>query len=702
MKDFLFELDHYDGIDNDDPATIKFKSKVVSYINGGLSFKELNETIDPKWKPYLEVEALVAPLHIRPANTKMIEVSTPSDVKHSIPEIGSYVADRIGPSIFTLSKDGDITVNVHSGYEESLKASFDISEHNLLKVPSFYESWGITKFVDVDTLDTKSPDVFFNIPPILEYARHYSSMFNVNKIKGSVVVNMDDREKLKGKFQTEAKNMIKKLGVDDNVHIALGYQHRFEQVFGDPSSKWIVESSKTAKGNSELGFTWKLFHLTSKENPLLKTTILSIAANTTLWGEASRFLAEALVQNISARSLTFMGSAGLINADLLDYYAASVPKSFNVDGQDVGTKNFVYEFRTPSQQTSYQISWGSSHAQSNSPSEQTQAWLDHKLSKGIDTIDVEASLIAGAIKDQNSSGLHHTNYGVINLVTDKPGSHGEIDLNNISADAKRKGQNKILREYLSHVERFEKGILNHLTNIRRLIKKKLGWESFEINNPKTGPPSVENLVTGNSYHLVGSNPYVDSKLTLELIPNVESTQDDQVISITRGRSPPKTRSLVSHMTESFIQSNGSSGFVFFPIDQSNNSVIDLMDLPDFDGKKSVLKIPTDDFRSLVSDGKIKLVYKKVNTLEGNSLNVIIDKNITPQVVAKYLTNSSALRTLGEKHRKRYKRLYLNAMVKDPSQAKRISKDYRMKAKYFYEAVPSTVENCFQLLEGFLK
>jgi hypothetical protein len=183
----------------------------------------------------------------------------------------------------------------------------------------------------------------------------------------------------------------------------------------------------------------------------------------------------------------FMGSAGLIQGEKGAYYDASVPSRFIKGTGEVDIDNMIFshhEYGKNYRTSKDSIIWGTRHAHSSSPVEQTNVWLQDKKRKSVGTVDVEVSLVADSIRAHNEADFANIDFGVINLVTDKPSlsADDEVDLNNVSGNEKRKGQ--ILFQVMKTIlliliKIFVKTFLNIFLALKReILRYIMEWEKL--------------------------------------------------------------------------------------------------------------------------------------------------------------------------------------------------------------------------------
>ncbi len=606
LKDVLFELDHFDGIDPWSEEVIRVKESLKNFIENG-DFYTFQESLDSKWKAFFTlsiVEQNPSSSEIRTIHSSILEYE-----RHTLNNVDEYVENRIGPSISQNTKAGNVGVSVHAGGATHIASSFSRDGAELVRIPSLYEKWGISKFIDTKTLRETIPQIYFNVPPINEYAEHYAKMLGLLTESSNVRVNLDDRVKLQEQFDKEVSELFERGKIKEQAHITLGYSGRFEELVKADLKEWDIISTDEIESTGELGISAKKYKLTNKRNPEIKIDLVSMSASTTLWGEGSAFLSNAVVKH-NPKSFVFMGSAGLIQGQRGAYYDASVPSDFMKSSGEVNIDNMIfshYEHGKDYRVSKDSIIWGTRHAHSSSPAEQTQRWLKDKKRKTVSTVDVEVSLIADSVRIHNQDNFANVDFGVINLVTDKPSlsAEDEVDLNNVSASEKRRGQLSIVDTYFDSLSSYENYIADFDKNIRENILRHLpGLEegdikiyngmgkidasdkhklSYYVYNANPNSPTSETVLIpmatsrfdrynyhtdqwwskyGEAYQRGETVPMEDpSDIAKYLRENGLSTNPD-VITFDNIRGPPQKTKLKDFLLQEYIKNYSKDGYVY--------------------------------------------------------------------------------------------------------------------------------------------
>lgn len=474
LEDVVFELNTFDGVDKEASYVKELKEKLAVLIQDG-NFDKFYAEINPKWKNLFEVERLNKP--IVPTHSKQIVVNSFSG-QHTIQNLEDYVENRIGPEVFKLAKEGKIKLRIHGGELSNIASTFKLDNAKLIRLPSLYESWNIYKYLDANTLTSKTPTLYINVPPISEYVSHYAAMLKVFNIESETVINIDDRKNLINLFHSEVNELFLKNSIPEQTHVSIGYQRRIDDLLKNPHSSWEVVEIKELSKTSELKISGKLYSFVNKKDPAIKIQLLAISAETTLWGEATKFLADSILEH-NPQTLTFMGSAGLIDGALANFYDATIPKELYLDSNTkINIENFIHaheffgrNFRTNNKN----IIFGTLHGHVESPVGENAQWLNANLLKGIDTVDVENSLVAQSVAEYNVNNFANVGFGTINLVTDKPSTstNATVDLDSVIFENKRSGQANIVNLYLEQLSSYEHYEKNFDANLKATILKHL-------------------------------------------------------------------------------------------------------------------------------------------------------------------------------------------------------------------------------------
>jgi hypothetical protein len=384
---------------------------------------------------------------------------------HAILDVNTYVQQRLGVYAYTAIKNGMVDVKVFSGTEDSFFKNLDVDYPKLkaiTKIPSLYEEWGIAKYLVKQ--DGVKPILIFKIPTSYRYAQHYATMIRSINNKIEPVVDYDQKSESRERYDMiqGATRLTDQLGKDYSI-ISFGYSGTWINALNsDPEKdasgnatkwkssskefsneadvqnqpKWKFMSKKSAEDSaSGIGVeVMTLENTQSKKN--LKVLLLS--SKKTVWGELATMMISAFLHK-KVESVVFMGSAGAVS-NKNSVYDLSVPERFVDKEGRVDIENVLHKFPTK-EKNGIKINFESTHGNTFSPIEQNKPYLIAINNLGIDTIDVEQSLLGRQILDFNKKNKSNVKFGAINLITDKPFSllqsqHSEHDLDRIDKTKK--------------------------------------------------------------------------------------------------------------------------------------------------------------------------------------------------------------------------------------------------------------------------
>lgn len=524
-KDFIHELDEYDDVKMSPSEKSKLKAEFNKYLHGEGKNPLLNSY---KFVPdYVKIDTYeIASTVPTVSVTKMDKLSLKNEL-HSIQNIDSYLKNRLGQELFSISDAKEIDIIVHAGDRTHLLDAVGDRTKNLVKIPSFYEKWGLYKYVDIDTLNSRAK-VYINIPPIAEYAEHYRHMLSFSKGNIEILFNETDKLAYKNKFKEAVNFVIEELDVPKQSHFTLGYLNQVEESLSQ-SSKWNIVSSRIIDGDGEIGIIGKVFEVQSKSNPSVRSSIVSIGAKSTLWGEASAFLVEGILEH-NPKGIYFMGSAGSFN-NSHNIYDLSVADKFiqKQNFNQVNIENIIYqqnEFETLGKNVKSKVNWGGGHGNSYSPSEQSQSFLQKAKRQSLSTIDVEQSLIAKSIAEHNIKGANVA-FGAVNIVTDKPriADDHSYHLDSVDDVLKQKSRLSAVELTLDTIHEHDNYILNSDEIRKKMIMEALPNVPESNIIIKNGAGRVvSNKEFKMSYYIRTINPQ-DPMSKVQLIPMATSRYD---------------------------------------------------------------------------------------------------------------------------------------------------------------------------------
>ncbi len=356
---------------------------------------------------------------------------------HSMPDLKDYLNDRLGRRFTDMAVDGRFNVVVFAGGSESLARYANFEAGKVIRIPSPYSNFGIERY-----LVQNSPGkytVYFQIPPIREYAEHYAVSLKAAGVKDyQVVLSESDRARLKSQQETAGKELWRKLPKAPDTLI-LGYDYLWEEMIKkDPN--WKLLASQEFHGKAEFPLAGKLFVLEPNHPGGKPHTVLVVSSDQTMWGESSANITDGFLKsgNGALKKVLFFGSGG--GPGLRDQYSVSVPSYFHRrDGSEIPIQNAMYVdfhsgaiFPPRSHQVEgeeVKIYQNIHHGLSVSPAEQTRDFVElHYLRRHIYTVDVETNLIAEAVAAHNKEWGTEVEFGAVHLITDVPASYSKTHL----------------------------------------------------------------------------------------------------------------------------------------------------------------------------------------------------------------------------------------------------------------------------------
>jgi hypothetical protein len=351
-------------------------------------------------------------------------VPSPKDV-HSIKDLNGYLKARLGDAAMEEIRSGQVQPLVLGGDEASLKSLLQVPETQVFKIPGLYESWGIKKYLV--TPSGKKPVLAYLVPPAKEYLEHYQMM--LTQVLGQEVEvfrSQKDLLKWKKELAQGVSEIGRKLGgqFDD---VILGYYNQWPEILKGQ----ILEQKEVSLPQGQLGRYFKI------QNGSTIIRLLTLGHQKTIWGEASAFLLEgALV--FRPRAMIFMGSAGSIS-EKTQVYQISAPAQFRTKQQALEVQNIIQMVKGKVQ-LAVPVQFSAVHGNTSSPASQTLNYLKGHAEAGVDTLDVEQSLIADMIARYNRSHVTKILFGAVNLITDKPLGHASHDLDRVDHSLKAKAR----------------------------------------------------------------------------------------------------------------------------------------------------------------------------------------------------------------------------------------------------------------------
>ncbi|MFZ3230626.1 MAG: hypothetical protein WA160_10515 [Pseudobdellovibrio sp.] len=336
---------------------------------------------------------------------------------HAIHDLESYVDNRIGHGTFKEISKNNMKILVVGGFSQNLNCYlsqlFNTETIDVIKIPTLYEAWGLSKYLVPAQGKLKSPTLIWIVPPALRYVRHYLTSFGMfSKTKPIGFVDNAAVNNYKQLAKHNAKIVSTNVNID---YLAFGYE-----------KTWLTEIKKTENlkvlklenvQSLALGITFKVIHIFDS-NKMEVVKIGLIASDLTVWGELAAIQVENFL-NPKLKGVIFLGSAGSID-EKVDIYDLSVPASFFRPGKKITIKNFLLKSLPEPAEAMITVHTHSRHGNTFSPIEQNVPYLKAAIKKGINTIDVEQSLIAEVIDAYNLKNKTEIKFGAVNIVTDKP------------------------------------------------------------------------------------------------------------------------------------------------------------------------------------------------------------------------------------------------------------------------------------------
>lgn len=443
LNDLLVECNHYDGFNETSGQIEEFKKQLNLIISSPTFSGKL--PVGDSWNSIWPPKVWSAVETAKQQKIKVRHVDLKPFQQHSIFDITSFVKNRIGEKVTDLIKKRKIEIVVVAGNEKTLSQL--LINRLVIEIPSFYSSWGIKKYFLIGQNGEK-PTVVFLIPPIREYLDHYGYMLEVLDVHPRLFLDESARLSLKNSFIKEVDDFSKILPIEGS-HVVFGYTKQIDSILSSKKMEsYSVKSScylKPSQNTKVFGRVYQLVNQVGKE-----LRIIALGAGTTLWGEATQFLVDGVLRH-NPSSLAFLGSAGSISGKG-NIYGISVPREFFLNKHRIAITNKLNFLLLLNPSISGDFVFSTSHGNSKSPAEQSRAYVDETVSQGIDTIDVETSLVASAVAEHNKQTFESVDFLVANLITDKPyylQGKKINDLDNVNVVQKQVARMKIVNSVLS-------------------------------------------------------------------------------------------------------------------------------------------------------------------------------------------------------------------------------------------------------------
>lgn len=437
MNDLYDEVMTMDAVKESDSERETFIHQMQALLNSSSAFNptaEYGKSWSGFWPPKVLKDTS------RQAHEVEVIQAEPFDFdsEHGLEDRQTYVERRLGKAASQEIESSNVEVAIYGGHITSAMAQLSLSGRSVVSIPSFYDTWGIKKFLAVPRVgSTEKPLLIFSVPPSAQYIRHYGLMLSYLRAKPQLVLDrVDQKNTLKRSRQALAK-ISNRVVTSDPDYIVLGYAGDWLREVRKEDSPFRLEHLSPLV-SAGVGIKGQSLDLVSKESGQ-KIHILVLQSDKTIWGESSSLLITAAL-DLKPKGVLFFGSAGGVNPNLNEY-ALSVPKTFKTSVNSVPIENLLIS-SSNNKFDSKNTVFGAAHGNTNSPLEQTTEYLEKVDQQKIDTIDVEQSLIAQAIAEYNEKNNTQIKFGAVNIITDLPGrillkGRVEVDLDRIDLNLKR-------------------------------------------------------------------------------------------------------------------------------------------------------------------------------------------------------------------------------------------------------------------------
>ena len=522
--DIGIELEHFDGIELTPKEKALLTKDLELFKQGKLHHLDLSHY------PFLP-KYLTGQIDFDSEKVKQTKVFGKAEVKvepHSIHNKKAYLENRVGRNLYETAKKGLASFVVHAGKLENLASALKTSADNLIKIPSFYEAWGIHKFVVKASLKDVLPKIVFNVPAIKQYSQHYRKMFSGTKSSVEVIFNSADNKALKKDFTQTIESIFKNSNIEKGAHVSLGYVDEFADALKS-SKQWEILKKEVISVTGDTGIFGNIYIVRSKVEKSIEKTIVSFGAQSTLWGEASSFLVDGVLKQEVA-GVHFLGSAGSLNPNH-QIYDLSAPKMIVTRSGEGTVKNLISRF---SNFIKSKIKYGQSihysgiHGNSFSPIEQGKSFLSKVHQMGITTLDVEQSLVANSVRKFNLSGAgEHVVFSAVNVITDKPSlsQTSSADLDQVDYKKKLKAKIGAVDLVLSGIHEHEVFLLNSDEFRKQMIARALpNIEPGQI-KIKNGVGRIDTNEKVKMSYYIRTTDFLNPNSEIKLIPMATSRYD---------------------------------------------------------------------------------------------------------------------------------------------------------------------------------
>ncbi len=371
---------------------------------------------------------------------------------HAIHDLQNYIENRIGKNLALAIRNKQVNINIFSGTEDALFQFLDLNYPKLsevTKIPSLYEEWGIVKYL-IKSNESFST-VLIHIPTSLRYAKHYATMIKQlnNNLSENVIYDKNSYLNESLAMKQGANNILKIINSNYSI-VTFGYSDAWLKSL--EKTGWIFVSKSTSI-DKKTGINAELIKIQSAKSNRIKS-ILLLSSSRTVWGElASMMIYPFLNKNVE--QVLFMGSAGAVS-DKNSIYDLSIPERFLDQSGKIDVKNYLSSYQN-NIISGDKIKFGATHGNTFSPIEQNTKYLKVIHNQGIDTIDVEQSLLARKISEYNKASGLNIKFSAINLITDKPyvllqKNKSDFDLDHINRNEKNSSRAKAVEFFLETLD----------------------------------------------------------------------------------------------------------------------------------------------------------------------------------------------------------------------------------------------------------
>ncbi|MGZ5279819.1 MAG: hypothetical protein ACXWC9_07755, partial [Pseudobdellovibrionaceae bacterium] len=179
MEDFYSEIRTMDAV----KEGADLREQVIQKMRKALAGAKPNEFAFDKGQSWSSAWPTQKSLEVTSRKTsfekfRAAQASTPGSL-HSIQDLSGYIGARVGTESAALIRQGKVQALVLGGSERSLPSFLGVPESQIYKLPSLYESWGLSRyFVPAEHSPSKIARLIYVVPPSSEYLDHYHLMLS--------------------------------------------------------------------------------------------------------------------------------------------------------------------------------------------------------------------------------------------------------------------------------------------------------------------------------------------------------------------------------------------------------------------------------------------------------------------------------------------------------------------------------------------